>query len=140
MSCPRRSSSIMTLKARIIWLDRRPQQTDPADGSIVHKQGVHLGMPLTFDTLSASTVGTRFAKLREAQAAALQTYVDSAHAWPDVAIELPTGSGKTLIALLVLEYWRKEGKRVAILTGNKTLARQIEAEAKDLRVPTVRFE
>ncbi|MCB7129035.1 MAG: hypothetical protein J3T61_05820, partial [Candidatus Brocadiales bacterium] len=58
----------------------------------------------------------------------------------DIAIELPTGAGKTLIALLILEYWRKQGKKVAILTGNKTLARQIEDEADDLRVSVVRFE
>jgi hypothetical protein len=97
-------------------------------------------MPLTLDTLIQPTKGTRFSKLRDAQDTALQAYVAGAHRWSDMAIELPTGAGKTLIALLILEYWRKEGKRVAILTGNKTLAHQIESETRDLGVPTVRFE
>ncbi len=97
-------------------------------------------MPLALDVLTAPTAGTRFAKLRDAQIAALQIYVAEAHTWSDMAIELPTGAGKTLIALLILDYWRKEGKRAAVLTGNKTLARQIESEARDLGVPTVRFE
>jgi Helicase C-terminal domain/Type III restriction enzyme, res subunit len=83
---------------------------------------------------------TKFAKLRGAQEEALRVYASNAHADSDIAIELPTGGGKTLIALLILEYWRKQGRRVAILTGNKTLARQLESEARDLGVPTVRFE
>jgi len=97
-------------------------------------------MPLSLETLIAPVAGTRFAELRDAQKAALKIYVADAHRWIDMAIELPTGAGKTLLALLILEYWRKEGKRVSILTGNKTLARQIESEARDLGVPTVRFE
>lgn len=97
-------------------------------------------MPITLKTLVAPTVGTRFAKLRDAQRECLQIYAAEAHKWADIAIELPTGAGKSLIALLILEHWRKEGKRVAILTGNKTLARQIESEAQGLRAPTVRFE
>ncbi len=90
--------------------------------------------------LIAPTTGTKFAKLRDAQKEALRLYADGAHKDTDLAIELPTGAGKTLIALLVLEYWRGLGKRVAILTGNKVLARQLEGEAHDLGTPTVRFE
>lgn len=95
---------------------------------------------LTFDNLIAPIHGTRFAELRIAQDSALRLYCDSAHAKSDVAIELPTGAGKTLIALLILDFWRRAGRRVAILTGNKTLARQIGPEAEDLGVPIVRFE
>jgi superfamily II DNA or RNA helicase len=46
----------------------------------------------------------------------------------DVGIELPTGAGKTLIALLVAEAWRRAGKRVVILSANKTLARQMDSD------------
>ncbi len=70
----------------------------------------------------------------------MQAYASGDHTLADLAIELPTGGGKTLIALLALEHHRNQGKKVAILTGNKTLARQIEDEARDLGVPIVRFE
>jgi hypothetical protein len=90
--------------------------------------------------LIAPTTGTGFAELRNGQEAALQRYAAADYTKADLAIELPTGAGKSLIALLVLEYWRKHGKRVAILTGNKTLARQIEIEGNALGVPIVRFE
>jgi len=97
-------------------------------------------MPVNFDELTRPIQGTRFHALRAGQRVALEVYSERASVMPDLAIELPTGAGKTLIALLVLDYWRRQGKRVAVLTGNKTLARQIEAEAAELRVPTVRFE
>jgi len=90
--------------------------------------------------LISPTANTRFAELRPAQTEALHLYAAEAHALSDIAVELPTGAGKTLTALLVLDYWRREGRRVAILTGNKTLARQVENEARDSGLPTVRFE
>jgi len=63
-----------------------------------------------------------FTDLRPAQVAALERYSADHSATPDLAIELPTGAGKSLIALLICEAWRREGKTVAVLTGNKTLA------------------
>lgn len=58
----------------------------------------------------------------------------------DVAVELPTGAGKTLIALLIAEAWRQERKKVAILSANKTLARQMMQESQALKVPAVLME
>jgi hypothetical protein len=58
----------------------------------------------------------------------------------DVAIELPTGAGKSLLALLICEERRRQGATAAILTGNKQLARQMEEEAELLGVPVVRME
>lgn len=58
----------------------------------------------------------------------------------DLGIELPTGAGKTLIALLICEGWRREGKKVAVLSANKTLARQMVSEAAALGVPAVLME
>lgn len=97
-------------------------------------------MPIEFDELISPAKGTKFEHLRPAQEAALRQYAQTAHGQPDIAIELPTGAGKTLIALLVLEFWRKKGHKVAILTGNKTLARQVEQEASLLGAPVIRFE
>lgn len=96
--------------------------------------------PIAYDALVGPAAETRFANLRTGQEAVLQRYAASEHVRSDLAIELPTGAGKTLIALLILEYRRQQGHKVAILTGNKTLARQIVGEAEALGVPIVRFE
>ena len=50
----------------------------------------------------------------------------------DVAIELPTGSGKTLVGLLIAE-WRRQslGMRVAYLCPTRQLARQVGSQALD---------
>lgn len=59
----------------------------------------------------------------------------------DAAVELPTGTGKTLIALLAGEEFRASTNRpVVYLAGNKQLARQIERQARDLDFPVVRFQ
>ncbi len=82
---------------------------------------------------------TRFRKLRPAQAQVLGQYEVQA-GLEDIAIELPTGAGKSLLALLICEERRRNGGTAAILTGNKQLARQMEAEAELLGVPAVRME
>lgn len=81
-----------------------------------------------------------FVDLRPAQDAVLAAYAADHTAGRDIAVELPTGAGKTLIALLVGEAWRREGRAVAILTANKTLARQMEREAAALGIDVVRME
>jgi superfamily II DNA or RNA helicase len=81
-----------------------------------------------------------FTTLRSAQGTALASYAAGHTAIGDLAIELPTGAGKSLIALLICEAWRREGSTVAVLTGNKALARQMESEGQRLGVPVVRFE
>ena len=58
----------------------------------------------------------------------------------DVGIELPTGAGKTLIALLIGGKWVESGKKVVILSANKTLARQMRAEAEELGLPVAYME
>ncbi len=59
----------------------------------------------------------------------------------DAAVELPTGSGKTLIGLLIGEQFRDTAAgSVAYLAGNKQLAQQVERQARDLGFPVVRFQ
>jgi hypothetical protein len=49
----------------------------------------------------------------------------------DVAVELPTGSGKTLVGMLIGEFRRRAlGERVVFLCPNKQLCCQVEAQAK----------
>src|SRR4051794_18712644 len=63
--------------------------TSPMAGDIDY---VHL-----LDELGSS----KFSSLRPAQIAALERYADAYSASPDLSIELPTGAGKSLVALLI---------------------------------------
>jgi hypothetical protein len=83
---------------------------------------------------------SKFQQLRNSQAYILQEYATKYASNPDVAIELPTGAGKTLIALLIAEAWRQDGRKVAILSANKTLARQMLGEATALGIPAILME
>jgi hypothetical protein len=57
---------------------------------------------------------------------------------PDVALELPTGSGKTLVGLLIAEYRRRaEGLRAAFLCPTKQLAAQVHNAAARYGTETV---
>ena len=82
----------------------------------------------------------KFTELWSAQDYILRKYEDEFRNKSDVAIELPTGAGKTLISLLIAETWRRENKKVAILSANKTLAHQMKMEAQELGIPTVLME
>jgi len=49
---------------------------------------------------------------------------------PDVALELPTGAGKTLVGMLIAEWRRRaKGQRAAYLCLTRQLARQVAARA-----------
>ena len=77
----------------------------------------------------AGLSSAKFQALRPAQERVLGKYLDEFKDTPDVAVELPTGAEKTLIALLIAENRRRNGDKVAILSANKTLARQMLQES-----------
>lgn len=53
----------------------------------------------------------------------------------DIACELPTGTGKTTVGLLIAEWRRRQaGERVAYLTLTNQLARQVLREASNLGI------
>ena len=55
----------------------------------------------------------------------------------DLAIELPTGSGKTLVGLLIGEFRRQaRGERVVFLCPNRQLCFQVESQALKYGIPT----
>ena len=54
-----------------------------------------------------------------------------------IAIELPTGSGKSIIGLLILEMWKRLGKRVAILTSSIALSEDMARRCEDLGIESV---
>ncbi len=76
-----------------------------------------------FRTLRPTEAGVRH--LWAHQADILRDYRSQAVGLRDVALELPTGAGKTLVGLLLAEYRRRTVKqRVAYLCPNVQLARQ----------------
>jgi hypothetical protein len=73
--------------------------------------------------------------LRGPQQDALREYL-AASKQKDVAFELPTGAGKTMVGLLIAEWLRRKSSgRAAFLTLNNQLAGQVIEEAKRLALP-----
>jgi hypothetical protein len=93
-----------------------------------------------FEALLSSFTSEKFQTLRPAQAKVLASYGSDHLETPDLAIEMPTGAGKSLIALLIGEAWRRAGHTVAVVTGNKALAVQMETEGQGLGVEVTRME
>lgn len=85
-----------------------------------------------FEARLAAFKSKEFSDLRTAQAHVLDAYATEHAATRDLAIELPTGVGKTLIALLIADAALDEGKSVAYLTGTRQLAEQVEDHARRL--------
>lgn len=70
------------------------------------------------------------------QADILRAYYSEFRSKSDVAIELPTGTGKTLIGLLIAEYRRRCNQdRVLYLCPTKQLANQVYLKAKEYGLP-----
>lgn len=72
------------------------------------------------------------------QADQLRIYAEEHQHTPDVALELPTGSGKTLVGLLISEWRRRTlNQRVVYACPTKQLARQVLRNASDQGIPAV---
>lgn len=71
--------------------------------------------------------------LRGEQQEVLRNYSSLDEKIRDVALELPTGTGKTCVGLLIAEFHRRtSGKRAAYVTPTNQLASQVLAEAEKL--------
>lgn len=70
--------------------------------------------------------------LRPAQDHVLKAFASEHTGTADLAIELPTGEGKTLIGLLLADWALDQGLSVAYLTGTKQLAEQVQRQAAGL--------
>jgi hypothetical protein len=75
---------------------------------------------------------TVYEELRPAQAHVLVELGTTHLSDADVGVELPTGEGKTLIALLLADWALDQGMSVAYLTGTRNLAEQVEGHAESL--------
>src|SRR5260370_13691026 len=62
----------------------------------------------------------------------MRSYVDSALKAADVALQLPTGSGKTLVGLLIAEWLRlRNQERVVYLCTTRQLVNQVVEQAQE---------
>jgi len=82
------------------------------------------------ETLFRDLRSKRVQGLLAHQADILRDYLTSALEAPDVALQLPTGSGKTLVGLLLAEWRRRKfGERVLYLCPTIQLVHQVAQEA-----------
>ena len=65
------------------------------------------------------------------QADLIRSYHSTHKDSPHVALELPTGAGKTLVGLLIAEYRRRLGERVLYLCPTRQLVHQVADHARD---------
>src|SRR5580704_2335031 len=69
----------------------------------------------------------------------MKSYAESALDQADVALQLPTGSGKTLVGLLIAEWRRRKNQdRVVYLCTTKQLVNQVVEQAEEKYGLTVR--
>jgi hypothetical protein len=73
--------------------------------------------------------------LRGPQQDVLREYAEKYASAPDIAFELPTGTGKTAVGLLVAHWKRLPSNKVAYLSLTNQLAGQVLAEANRLSIP-----
>ena len=69
----------------------------------------------------------------------MRSYAETALGLPDVALQLPTGSGKTLVGLLIAEWLRRKNQeRVVYLCTTRQLVNQVVEQAEEKYGLTVR--
>lgn len=94
------------------------------------KPSIQTIVPESPDRLFRDLPRRKHASLYDHQGQILRTYVAKAVDTPDVALQLPTGSGKTLVGLLLAEWRRRKyGERVVYLCPTRQLVNQVADEA-----------
>jgi Rad3-related DNA helicase len=94
------------------------------------KPSVQTSVPESPDRLFRDLPRRKHPSLYDHQGQILRTYVAQAVDASDVALQLPTGSGKTLVGLLLAEWRRRKNReRVVYLCPTRQLVNQVVAEA-----------
>lgn len=89
-------------------------------------------VPESPDRLFHDLPRRKHASLFDHQGQVLRNYVAQAISAPDVALQLPTGSGKTLVGLLLAEWRRRKfHERVLYLCPTRQLVNQVAEEASE---------
>lgn len=90
----------------------------------------HAAVPESPDRLFHDLPRRKHASLFDHQGQVLRNYVAQAVNASDVALQLPTGSGKTLVGLLLAEWRRRKFReRVVYLCPTRQLVNQVAEEA-----------
>ena len=92
-----------------------------------------------FEDRLRSFAAPAFPSVRDSQRLVLASYARDHVGTADLGIEMPTGEGKTLVALLIADWFLEQGRSVAYLTGTRHLADQVKEEAEKLGLEAVRF-
>lgn len=96
------------------------------------KVGPQSAVPDSPDKLFLSLPRRKLPGLLIHQGEVLRNYASLAVASKDVALQLPTGSGKTLVGLLIAEWRRRKfGDRVVFLCPTRQLVNQVVEQAND---------
>ncbi|WP_080428146.1 DEAD/DEAH box helicase [Burkholderia ubonensis] len=94
------------------------------------KPTTHAAVPESPDRLFRDLPRRKHASLFDHQGQVLRNYVAHALNASDVALQLPTGSGKTLVGLLLAEWRRRKFReRVVYLCPTRQLVNQVAEEA-----------
>jgi Rad3-related DNA helicase len=97
---------------------------------VFKKPPVQTSVPDSPDRLFRDLPRRKHASLYDHQGQILRTYVAKAADASDVALQLPTGSGKTLVGLLLAEWRRRKNhERVVYLCPTRQLVNQVVEEA-----------
>ncbi|EUB86976.1 DEAD/DEAH box helicase [Pseudomonas sp. GM30] len=89
-------------------------------------------VPETPDKLFRELTRRKFPDVLPHQASMMQAYAAKAVGTPDVALQLPTGSGKTLVGLLIAEWRRRKFReRVVYLCPTRQLVYQVVEQANE---------
>ena len=87
-------------------------------------------VPRSPDQLFRDLPRRKHASLFDHQGQILRNYFEDARDEADVALQLPTGSGKTLVGLLLAEWRRRKfNERVVYLCPTRQLVKQVASEA-----------
>lgn len=91
-----------------------------------------ISVPETPDRLFRELTRRKFPDVLPHQAEIMQAYAAQGMTHPDVALQLPTGSGKTLVGLLIAEWRRRKFKeRVVYLCPTRQLVHQVAEQANE---------
>jgi replicative superfamily II helicase len=89
-------------------------------------------VPETPDKLFRELTRRKYPDVLPHQASMMQAYAEKAVGVSDVALQLPTGSGKTLVGLLIAEWRRRKFKeRVVYLCPTRQLVHQVAEQANE---------
>ncbi|MHB1272806.1 MAG: DEAD/DEAH box helicase [Rhodanobacter sp.] len=89
-------------------------------------------VPDTPDKLFRDLTRRRFPDVLPHQAETMQAYAAEGVTPPDVALQLPTGSGKTLVGLLIAEWRRRKfNERIVYLCPTIQLVHQVVNQAEE---------